>query len=409
METMKKPLYTLLCRREAGFLFILLLAPLFFGACNQDPIFYNISKEVKILEPRIKGTPTNIVSFDGKIYVANRSSLYRYGPRTAEQKPVWDNPPQPGGDIRGLAATGTYLYALTGNGLKRLSAGKSWESVGIDTTDNIVRAYPYLQMIYADSKMLFAGSGNGSPNGDSSNYAILYMDESGNKLKGLKDGVHLLSGAAFNGTKHFLSTEGSGIYVFDESGTPLELIPNTEKSHITGIIAMVDNTVAAVDRSGNILKVTDTGVTSLKEDIGYKTTGALALWRSPPVPEASFNDSDDPDYPDKQAPALLLVGIQGSTSSTTQTYNNGYREIELNNDGSLPGSLTINSPGNGDPTTVSNNATYITSLGEIPINYIFQAPYAIDPNMTLFASTHGKEGLWSYRQRSEGRQWNAEE
>jgi hypothetical protein len=147
----------------------------------------------------------------------------------------------------------------------------------------------------------------------------------------------------------------------------------------------------------------------MEESVGNLTTGALALWRSPPVPEASFGDPEnDPTHPDNQAPALLLVGIQGSSSSTSQTYNNGYREIVLTG-GSLSGSLSINTPGNGDSTTVSNNATYVTSLGEIPINYIFQAPYAIDPNMTLFAATHGKEGLWSYRQRSEGLQWNAEE
>ncbi|MDR2259072.1 MAG: hypothetical protein LBE14_08000 [Treponema sp.] len=415
MEIVKKlpPRYAFRRRQGTGLVCFLLLVPLFFSACNQDPIFYTIAQEVKLLEPRIKGTPTNIVFFAGKIYVANRSSLYRYGRPAADQNPVWDKPSQPGGEIRGLAATTGYLYALTGNGLKRLSAanaanGGDWESVGIDDTGTTVLSYPSLQTIYADSQMLFAGSGNGAPNSASSNYAILYADESENKLKGLIDGVHLLTGAALSGTNHFLSTAGSGIYVFNGAGTPLP-IPNTEDSHITGIIAMADDTVAAADRSGNILKVTASGSVEVA-DINYRTTGALALWRSPPVsPDTSFKD-DDQNHPDKAAPNLLLAGIQGSTSSTSQTYTNGYRELVLNSTGSLPdSSVTISTPGDGTPTTVSNNATYTSSLGELPINYIFQVPYTVDPAMPLFASTHGEDGLWSYRQRSEGPQWNAEE
>jgi hypothetical protein len=280
METMKKleNMYGLRRRKGAGAAFIFLLTPLFFGACTQDPIFYNISQEVSLLEPRIKGTPTNIVSLDGNIYVANRSSLHRYGRPAADQDPDWDRPPQPAGEIRGLAATNDYLYALIGDDLKRLHKDKiteegSWEPVNIDDTDAIAYNYPFLHKIYADSQRLFAGSGNGAPGSNSGNYAILYVDEAENKLKGLKDGVHFLSGAAFNGTKHFLSTAGSGIYVAEEplgTGAFLGPIPNSADSNdtsrnITGIITLGGNTVAAVDRNGHILTVTDSAFTVWKK------------------------------------------------------------------------------------------------------------------------------------------------
>jgi hypothetical protein len=391
-------------RKGNGVLSVLLLVLIFFGACSQDAIFYNIAQEVELLDPRISGTPTNIVFFDGNIYVANRSSLHRYKRPAPDQDPVWDNPVQPGDDIRGLAATGGYLYALTGGSLKRLSqnnaaAGGDWEPVNIDTADTIAAGYPVLQSIYADSGLLFAGSGNGV-----NSYAILYADETENKLKGLKDNVSLLTGAVFSNAKHFLATAGSGIYAVPDPLPPGPFgdpVPGSADQEITGLITLDNGDVVAARRGGDILRVTGSGFTVLK-GVGYRTTGALALWRSPPVP-------NDPADPDAKPSKLLLVGIQGSTSSTSQTYTNGYREIFLNEtDGSLPDDFSAYTPGDSPAPSITNREKYATSLGELPINYLFQIPHKLDPNMTLFASTH-KDGLWSYRQRSGDWQWNAEE
>jgi hypothetical protein len=387
----------------------------FFAACNQNAIFYTISQEPPLREPQIKGTPSNMVVYKGKLYVANRFTLYRYGRPSPTEDPVWDSGfTQPGGEIRGVAATDNDLFVLTEGGLKRfveVSGKWEWKDVSVDSSDD-ARNYAVLQTIYADTTRLFVGSGTGKLDAKDDNYAILYWDGT-DKLKSLKTGVHLLSGAVSNGTIHFLSTLGSGI--FTVSGSPpaltsTESLPNPGKTGdnkrtVTGIIYLKDAaTVVAVDRSGEILAITNpfTGFTPRGKKTGNYTTGALALWRTPPPNPASSSPPPDPD-------SLLLVGIQGTLTSTAQSYTNGYREIELNASGGLPLDLSINVPGTGGTTSVSNSDKYTSSLGKIPINYLFQVPYEIDPAMPIFASTSG-EGLWSYRDHEKNRDvhWNAE-
>jgi hypothetical protein len=393
----------------------------FFAACNQNAIFYTISQEPPLREPQIKGTPSNMVVFDGKLYVANRFTLYRYGRPSATEDPVWDSGfTQPGGEIRGVAATKDDLFVLTEGGLKRRHINEtSWKDVSVDSSDD-ARNYAVLQTIYADTTQLFVGSGTGKLDAKDDNYAILYWDGT-DKLKSLKTGVHLLSGAVSisNGTIHFLSTLGSGIFTVSEPVSapltgPLASTVNTEdtKRTVTGIIYLKDAaTVVAVDRSGEILEIVNSSgfkFTPRGTKTGNYTTGALALWRTPPPDPAS--SSPPPSDPDLEPPKLLLVGIQGTLTSTAQSYTNGYREIDLDDpSGGLPGDLSIHVPGTGGTTSVSNSDKYTSSLGKIPINYLFQVPHAIDPAMPIFASTVN-EGLWSYRDHEKNRDvhWNAE-
>jgi hypothetical protein len=403
---------------KPGPIFLLFPLLLFAISCTQDPIFYYISQEPELRNPRIQGTPTNIVEFDGGVYVANFTALYRYSKKGTDQAPGWDSVPRPDGQIWGLAATDDHLYILTDNGLSRLGkdAGPNgWSRVGPEDS-----AYTGVQKIYADSKRLFAGVFTGGDTSENTNYAILYDD--GGVLKVLKKDVHLLSGAAFDETTHFISTRGSGIFTVSEAafssspvniGEPMAAAEGADKI-ITGIIYVEDTakTIAAITRDGKILTYdSSSSKFTVKKDIENKTTGALALWRQPPSPDDLFSDKNDFAYPDNTFPRLLLAGVQNSTSSTTQTYNNGYREIVLDGTtGSLPnGDISVNSPGNGSPTSITNNEKYTSSLGQLPINYMFQVPYNIDPNMTFFASTQ-LDGLWTYRDHdNDGNiHWNAE-
>ena len=66
---------------------------------------------------------------------------------------------------------------------------------------------------------------------------------------------------------------------------------------------------------------------------------------------------------------------------------------------------------NPEQFSASNDGSrYRTSLGRLPVGHLFQAPLALDADMTFFASTQSS-GLWSYRNREEGGgwQWNAED
>jgi hypothetical protein len=60
-----------------------------------------------------------------------------------------------------------------------------------------------------------------------------------------------------------------------------------------------------------------------------------------------------------------------------------------------------------DITVDGNTDRYTATIGKHPINHLFQTPNNIDPRMTFFASTQ-TAGLWSYRDRTGGWQWNAE-
>ncbi|MDR1100518.1 MAG: hypothetical protein LBL28_08570, partial [Treponema sp.] len=101
------------------------------------------------------------------LYVANRFTLYRYGEPVGGGDPFWDSSfTQPGGEIRGVAATKDDLFVLTGEGLKRRNINEtSWRDVLVDLNDaGGAKDYTKLQTIYADEDWLFVGSaGNGDP------------------------------------------------------------------------------------------------------------------------------------------------------------------------------------------------------------------------------------------------------
>jgi hypothetical protein len=398
-------------RPRSGPAALLVPLALLFGACNQNAIFYNISQEVEIREATIKGTPTNIVEWKNKLYAANFEGLYCYAdPAGGNSSPVWNAVPSPGGQIRGLAATGGNLYVLTSDGLY-IKTDSGWDEAVIDESDEEAKNYPFFQNIYADTERLFVGSGSGYFSAGSADYAILYTtDDTGKKLGALKTGVGLLSGAAFNGSVHFVSTL-QGVFTAAEpaDSTPLAAagpVGDDAGRAITGIICLEDNakTIVAIERGGALLKVTPAGYADPDIKITRSTrTGALAIWRTPP------SDPDNPGDPDAAHPRLLLAGLQGSITSTSQSYVNGYREIALDPDtGGLIDGTAPQTPGEGD-SSISNRPKYESSLGILVVNYLFQAPYRIDKNMTLFAAVAGEQGLWSYRDHGDGEvNWNAE-
>jgi hypothetical protein len=416
----------------AGIFLILLMALVF--SCTQSPIFFTISQEVELREPLIKGTPTNIVAWNDGVYAANFTSLHCYKRPAVDQDPEWVSIGNlPPGQIWGLAATEAALYLLTSNGLFKTDTADAFGLAvfspnAMPIAGDDAKAYPLVQNIYGNSKRLFAGSSDGNPGAAGTDYAILYDNDG--TLSFLKGDVHLLSGTAFDGTTHYLATKGSGIFVVDEPApaTPLSPLPSlgnsgdpvtdSGSSSITGIIYCGSDTaagadVAAIGRSGKIMAVTTAGITVREKAIGYSARDALALWRQPPIDLIPVpTDPNDPDYPDNQSPELLLAGIQGSLTSTTQTYNNGYREIVLTEKtgggAELPVEVDVYSPGESPTPSISNRERYSSSLGQYPVNYLFQVPYRIDENMPIFASTQ-QEGLWSYRDHGDGElYWNAE-
>jgi len=444
-------------------LFCSLLATLFLfcAACNQDPIFYAIYQEVKLLPPRVAGTPSAMVLFNREYpsgsaervpvaYIASATTLYWFAkpdnpelPDTSWSKGKGDNwwktakgqVEQPGGErnILGLATDGDYLYALYQKQLMRIkwdsAPDAQWEKISFDATVAGAQSISF-DTIYSSNNRIFIG-GRLPEKEKSIPCAILYVTTA-NTIAVLSQPTppreyHLLRGVAFNGSSYYFCTNNlyaSGGAIFKmtsppESAVIVEILksddPEASDFPFTGIISLEDgsgganHTIVAMDRRGMLYTIDNTGDTfiSTGKSTG-RSTGALALWRNPKSDEW---DPDDPSTLPK--PALLLAGFQGELVLTTSTgYTNGYFELGLNwkADGTLDITSEFTKPGELDVSTVDidSNERYQSTIGKYPISGFFQTPREIDENMTLFASTVN-EGLWSYRGRSGDWQWNAEE
>lgn len=93
--------------------FLLILA-IFTFSCENEPIFYNIAKEVPLLDSVVTGNVYSIVQQGEYLYAAN-GKIFKKGKNeevTSENNP-WKVVDKPDGKIIRLAATDSYLYALS--------------------------------------------------------------------------------------------------------------------------------------------------------------------------------------------------------------------------------------------------------------------------------------------------------
>jgi hypothetical protein len=387
-------------RFNKNILFIL-LAIAALVSCRQDPIFYTISRENKILDPIIMGSPTNLVYSQKHecIYVASGSTLHRY------KDGVWDDPEapsKPGGKIVQLASSGDYLYALcfedkdtdAVSSIKQFD-GENWKEIGGDISN-----FYSAQHVYSAGDEVFISGVNSSIY--SIAYSILYLDEN-YETKILPGVTGEITGAVYYGGFYYIVTKNNGIFkTADPASGEASSIAGSEGYKFTGIINLGAN-VAAITRDGNLYYVYPDSISVSIANFGSRfATGTLAVWQNP------YNPGE----------RLLLAGRQDELEySTNSGYVYGYLELELEA-GSVKAGAVFVEPGLTAANVTSvfdrDNDGYKTSIGTYPVNSILQSPSEIDSAMTLFASTQ-KNGVWSYRDRRETGasepdwQWNAEE
>jgi len=364
-----------------------------FGACN-DPIFYTISLEEEMLEPLIKGSPTNFVEFKGSntsynMYVASGDILYRYE-GTVNGKGKWKDDIKPGGgNIFALAATTDKLYALCGGTsnkkvLKVSGDGEIWSDV-----EELLKSNVVINTIYAVNNQLFIGAGS------IGNYSILNgndftttLAETDNKML---NGVAYHNGIYYFSTKDLITENGGGIYIINGGDLfSQESASTLGNGAFVGIIniGIGADPVKAINRDGNMFNVTSGGIspiigTSMGERLA---TGGLGVWK---------NDKGE---------RLLLAGRQDTLgTSISSGYTHGYLEAVIDSSGNIG---DFDEPGRKEPSTVNygDNERYGSTIKNHPVNHIFQA--SVDD--ILFASTQ-KNGVWSYRDRKNGWSWNAED
>jgi hypothetical protein len=423
---------------------VVFLLVLFTISCEQHSIFYTITTETEPRDPRIEGSPTNMVvgKYSGEsgpvsiLYVAS-GKLHWYA-KNESGEPEWDSEtyeiPQPEGDGRiiSLAATPSRLYALRQNDNNTLDATLHYieqASIGKDDAEwkkieNAADGYVLL-IIYTDpeTEQLFAGARKNDTIGRT--YAILYLDT--DELKIFKEETGILSGTAYREDAYYLSTisvstiNGTKGGIFQIAETDLaannvdSLIQLDDTAAVEeekdlnnhrmfmSMIKLENEAIIAVERDGGALYEVKSGsfarmrYTTGEDNSDWITTGryatgALALWEK-------HNDPNN---------KLLIAGIQGALyTSSNSSYTHGYVEFKLKSDGSLD-----TTSGRMEPnlSVDTNTDRYTATIGKHPINHLFQVPKDIDPNMTFFASTQ-TAGLWSYKDRFDGAgpQWNAEE
>jgi len=373
---------------------IFFIAVIFLFAGCKDPVYYNISQEEEMLEPLIKGSPTNFVEFKGSntgynMYVASGDTLYRYdGTNSNTGKGNWRES-RPGGEIFTLATTSTYLYALCKESsgkfvIKRSTTGNSNTWSNEDYEDHVINT------IYTANDQLFIGAGS---------QIGLYYIIHGNSNKIIVDdaGNNMLNGAAYYDGYYFLTAKdlvtenGGDIYKIAASNLSTGKAVSARTGSFVGIIdtKLGSNPIKAINRSGNVFNVTSgeispIGGTSMGERLA---TGGLAVWK------------------DKDGNLLFLAGRQDMIGKTVSSgYSYGYVEVRINTNGEISGGFT--EPGLSNISTVQNgdNGRYRSTVGRYPVNHISQASDGI-----LFASTQ-VNGVYSYRDRRNiGLCWNAEE
>ncbi|HOJ98664.1 MAG TPA: hypothetical protein PLW34_03790 [Termitinemataceae bacterium] len=362
-------------------LFLVILGGLFLGSCKFNPIFYEISKETAPKEALIKGSPSRIVELSNKLYVAN-GRLWEYDGTTWS---LMASQPGAAGTVRAVAATNSALYALVVSGegtstsaVYKLNSG-TWSEV-TNTTGYRV------ETIFGANTTLFAGGHNSS-----GTYGVLY-ESSGSfaTISGLATlaSTCTLVGAVHVHSTYYLAIAGSGIYSTSDLSSsvsgPISGSTNSDYN-LNGLILVGSQVVATAttdDYDGGYLLVgNSSSFSQVYSNSSYYFTGALALWYAP-----SDTTAD-----------LLLVGFVNTSSS----YTRGYLELALSS-GAMPGSISFKSPGEGSPTTVSDNDTYEQSLGRKAVTALHQGPNGASG--VLFAST-SLDGLWSCRDQT----WNEEE
>jgi len=384
--TMKKTLIKLIILFSIFYILI---------SCN-DPIFFIVHEETPILKPIIDGSPTNFVILGDNMYVASGNKIFIYRKNTNK----WSEWKTLDGRIGGLAATNSSLYALYLN--NKDSGNGTIRNCDLDTDLSLSN----VQSIHASEDVLFACVRN-----NDNEYRIHFREGNSDlKIIPVMSFDSILKGVASNIKYYYLCTY-EGIYyieksqINDPSTLPDDLPVIGKGNDFTGIIALKNDYVAAITNDGKLYQIDNTIPRKAAEfsDERY-SSGALALW---------YRENDE-------MPSLLLVGRKELYYSTSSNYTNGYVEITLDTSapidettgernplsGRISGT-SFRDPGKSTPSSIDNYDRYVSSLGKKPVNFIIQAPLAIDSKRTLFASTQ-QNGVWSYKDRGDGELWNAE-
>jgi hypothetical protein len=343
---------------------------LLFVSCDQAPLFFIISNEVKPKDPSVEGSPSKIIEISDMLYIAN-GNILRYNNNR------WDKLlPKPNAPVRDIIAEGNTLYALTLSSTDSKTtlwrqSGEGWKAINNESS------YSFLQSLYnCNGEIFMSGRHLGG-----STYAILQL--TGDKLTEIKTDSGWLSGTAYLNGYYYFATNSNGVYRGTSlDAAALEVVEKSDDYIITGLIG-TDSEVIAVTTKGYLLELSTGVAVASKEAISNTVfTGALAIW----------------EHKNRK---LLLAGIHRSTG----VY--GYIEFVFNENGKVDIDHA-RAPGNDDGlTSVPSEKRYQceTSIGTHSISHLYVVESDDNEKLpVIFASTQ-KNGLYAFR----NNEWNTEE
>ena len=348
-----------------GIIAFCILAGLALLSCGQNPIFYHISIEPPPKDPRIAGTPANIVVVKDAVYSGsiNGKKIHR------NDNSGWSEISQPGGSVIELASDGDYLYALTYSGDPLTSTTiKKYDSVSETWTDSF--SYPgySIQTIYGIKNNLFAGA---QLNANRQEYAILYLDTVASNLIAIKTETGLLTGAAEKkGIGIFIATNKNGIFKFNETLKTLEDEPvtGTEGVVFTGIIETGGSLVAVSSNPNGKdgVYISYNGESFSSTYTSLKFTGAICVWEQfAPTASIGPNVSISP----------AAVTIQRGNSYSFDAVVNGLGLTEQDLTWSI-------SEASGITTIIDTNGLLTLDPDEVPgTEILVKAVSVVNPNL----------------------------
>lgn len=365
--------------------FILIVSSALLFSCNQDPIFYNISNETAPAESLIPGTPNSFAEYDGELYLTNRDNIWTLNGTDWERVSVAGM--QAGSSIEELVSDGTNLYARvvwdegfvnlqTYNKVYRLTDSEA----GLTATaiaNNLAEDYPLINRISMANGTLVASVKRRGISG-----GIRYVYLVGDTLSAFGGTTDLpessaIVATAWGGTNYFFAT-GRGVYygAFDE--TALTLVENTSGVEINGIRTL-GSSLLAWGHNENIYHITD------------GETPAITV-----INMGSRLEMANTIYNNGTFIALLIAYNYSATA-------NGYRELALNIDGSLPDSFSLATPGEADESSTIDEAQYSSSMGRYQVYGLKQ--WQIGTHKVLFAGT--EMGLYYSVDRGNWKIWSS--
>ncbi len=365
--------------------FILIVSSALLFSCNQDPIFYNISNETAPAESLIPGIPSNFAEYGGGLYLSNRANIWTLNGTDWERVSVAGM--QAGSSIEELVSDSTNLYARvvwdegfvnlqTYNKVYRLTgSGAGLTATAI--TNNLAADYPLINRISMANGTLVASVKRRGISG-----GIRYVYLVGDTLSAFGGTTDLPEGSAivataWGGRNYFFAT-GRGVYYSNsfDGEAPTLLAGTTDE--ISGIRAF-GTSLLAWGHNENIYRITD------------GETPAITV-----INMGSRLEMANTIYDNGTFIALLITYNYSATA-------NGYRELALNTDRSLPDSFSLATPGEADESSTIDEAQYSSSMGRYLVYGLKQ--WDIGTHNVLFAGT--EMGLYYSVDRGNWKIWSS--